>query len=114
MGIQQCNAFALYLAHIRSHWSAVADQKKHLFSTITFFFIIGNDFRRFVGQTSITSIFLKYVVRGKKGEKNQAPPVIEIAPPPQISSPGYGPEWGMATPEKVIVAVHARCLASDG
>ena len=65
--------------------------------SLSFFFITGNGFQRFVGQTSITLIFFKYTVCGKKGKKkkkkkkkNQATPVIEIAP--QISSPGYGPD----------------------
>ena len=69
-GIRQCSAFALHLACIRSRCSAVADQKKHSFSTMaSFFFIIGNGFQRFVGQTFITSISFKYTVCGKKGRK---------------------------------------------
>ena len=77
--MSQCSEFALHLARIRSHWSAVADQKKAFVSYHHFFFfIIGNDFQRFVGQTSITLIFFKYTVCVKKGKKkkkkNQAPP----------------------------------------
>ena len=51
---------ALHLARIRSHWCAVADPKIVRFlPSFPFFFIIGNGFQRFVGQTSITSIFSK-------------------------------------------------------
>ena len=82
VGIRQCSAFALHLACIRSRCSAVADQKKRSFSTMaSFFFIIGNCFQRFVGQTFITSISFKYTVCGKKGRKKISPPVREIAPP---------------------------------
>ena len=58
-----------------------------------FFFIIGNGFQRFVGQTFITSISFKYTVCGKKGRKKISlpPPPGERNSPPWISSPGYGP-----------------------
>ena len=91
VGIRQCSAFALHLACIRLRCSAVADQKKRSFSTMaSFFFIIGNGFQIFVGQTFITSISFKYTVCGKKGRKKISPPG-ERNSPPRISSPGYGP-----------------------
>ena len=84
VGIRQCSAFALHLACIRSRCSAV-NQKKRSFSTMaSFFFIIGNGFQRFVGQTFITSISFKYTVCGKKGRKKNQPP-----PPPFVFYHGF-------------------------
>ena len=51
---QQRSSFALHLLTLR----AVADQKKFVFYH-HFFLIIGNGFQRFVGQTSITSVYFK-------------------------------------------------------
>ena len=105
VGIRQCSAFALHLACIRSRCSAVADQKKRSFSTMaSFFFIIGNGFQRFVGQTFITSISFKYTVCGKKGRKKISSPG-ERNSPPRISSPGYGP-----APEERSFSINVREL----
>ena len=52
------------------------------FSTMaSFFFIIGNGFQRFVGQTFITSISFKYTVCGKKGRKKISSPGERNSPP---------------------------------
>ena len=91
------------VAHLPCIWLAFAHigvraptEKSIRFLPSLLFFITGNGGQRFVGQTSITSIFFKYTVCGKKGKiKNQAPPGDRNypPPPPQISSPGYGPAW---------------------
>ena len=92
------------VAHLPCIWLAFArigvqsPTKKSIsfLLSLLFFLIIGNGFQRFVGQTSITSIFFKYTVCGKKVKKKKKkikpPPVIEIAPPRfQVLAMGLGP-----------------------
>ena len=82
------------VAHLPCIWLAIAyigvqalTKKTFVFYHHFLFFVItGNGFQRFVGQTSITLIFFKYTVCGKKGKKKEKkikpPPAIKIAPPP--------------------------------
>ena len=103
------------VAHLPCIWLAFArvvvqsptKKSVHFLPWLHFFFIIGNGFQRFLGQTFITSISFKYTVCGKKGRKKiSLPPVREIAPPDFNS---FLRAWAKPDSRAPVPPSHTRC-----